>query len=121
MEPDSPAARAVDGYPTSELQSIQELASCASGDADSELELQLERSGVAQPLRVRMRRITDPAKAPPPLITGPSGFQASIHANRLTNRWSRKRAALRLAFDMATTFPMHASLSFARRSSALSR
>jgi C-terminal processing protease CtpA/Prc len=63
----SPAARAgvqagdrivaIDGYATSQLQNADELASRAEGAIGTQLELLLQRSGAAQPIRFRMQRV----------------------------------------------------------------
>src|SRR4051812_14572205 len=75
--PDSPAARAgvqvgdrilaIDGHPTSQLHSAQELVGRAAGAPHTQVELELQRAGAAQPLRVRMRRVIAP-----PTTTSPT-------------------------------------------------
>jgi C-terminal processing protease CtpA/Prc len=96
---DSPAAHAgvnvgdrilaIDGHPTSQMHSAQELVGRAAGAPDTQVELQLERGGTAQPLQLRMRRVPTPtARRAPTPIPDPSGYQASGHANGLTRRCS---------------------------------
>lgn len=92
--PDSPAARAgvqvgdrmlaIDDWSTSEVHSAQELATCASGAADTEVEVELERSGVV--FRVRMWRVavpeTNSSPSSMPDVSGLSGEQRREWSNK---------------------------------------
>jgi C-terminal processing protease CtpA/Prc len=84
---DSPAAdagvqvgdriRAIDGVPTSRLHTAQELLSRACGAPDTHVELELERAGAVQFIRVRIRRVALPDhNAPIKILPDGSGFQA---------------------------------------------
>ena len=74
VEPESPAARAgvcvgdrivaVDGHATAELQK-SELMRRLSGPPESEIELQLQRSGSDPVFRIRLRRVAAPSQIPP--------------------------------------------------------
>ena len=97
--PDSPAAHAgvqvgdrilaIDGHSTSQLHSAQEFIGRAAGAPDTQVQLQLQRTGAAQPLRVRIRRVAPPDhNAPLKFVPDPSGFTASSHTNGLTRRRS---------------------------------
>jgi membrane-associated protease RseP (regulator of RpoE activity) len=91
--PDSPAAQAgvrigdrilaIDGHPTSQLHSAQELVSRAAGVPDTQVELQLMRAGEAHPLRVRIQRVVPPVHHPPKFVPDPSGFVADGHIDSL--------------------------------------
>ena len=91
--PDSPAAQAgvrigdrilaIDGHPTSQLHSAQELVSRAAGAPNTQVELELQRAGAARPLRVRIRRVVAPVHHPPKFVPDPSGFVADGHINSL--------------------------------------
>ena len=47
----------IDGVPTTQMKSAKDLIGRASGHAGSEIELELQRPGLASSIRIRLRRI----------------------------------------------------------------